>query len=81
MPTLECTLGRRLVFYENPETLEPGRRAMLATWLRNRRHGRDDVAAGRTLGAAMEEVEQSAAASPNRTAEVGAIRRWLAGKS
>jgi exodeoxyribonuclease-1 len=73
-------LGRRLVFYENPDALDPHRRDMLATWLGNRRHGRDDVTAGRTLGTAMEEVEQAAADTPDRAAEVGAIRRWLTGE-
>jgi len=66
-----------LVFYENPDALDPHRRDMLATWLGNRRHGRDGVAAGRTLAAAMAEVEKAAAAVPDRAAEVKAIRRWL----
>jgi len=73
-------LGRRLVFFENPDALDPHRRDMLATWLGNRRHGRDGVAAGRTLGAAMEEVEQKAADMPDRAAEVDAIRGWLEGE-
>ena len=63
-------LGRRLVFYENPEVFAPHRREMLATWLSNRRHGRGGVAAGRTLAAAMDEVEQKAADMPDRAAEV-----------
>ena len=73
-------LGRRLVFFENPETLDPHRRDMLATWLGNRRHGREGVAAGRILGAAKEEVEQAAADMPDRAAEVEAIRGWLEGE-
>jgi hypothetical protein len=28
-------LGRRLIFYENPDALDPHRRGMLATWLGN----------------------------------------------
>jgi exodeoxyribonuclease-1 len=73
-------LGRRLMFYENPDALDPRRRDMLANWLGNRRHGRDGVAAGRTIAAAMEEIEQAAADIPDRAAEVGAIRRWLEGE-
>ncbi len=73
-------LGERLVFYENPEAVDPHRRTMMATWLGNRRHGRDGVAAGRTLAAAMEEVEQKAADMPDRAAEVDAIRGWLEGE-
>ncbi len=73
-------LGRRLVFYENPDVLDPQRHDMLATWLNNRRHGRDGVVAGRTLDDAMEEVEQKAADMPDRAAEVKAIRAWLEGE-
>jgi exodeoxyribonuclease-1 len=73
-------LGRRLVFYENPEALDPRRSAMLATWLGNRRLGRDGVAAGRTIAAAMDEVEQAAADMPDRAEEAAAIRRWLEGE-
>ena len=72
--------GRRLVFFENPDALDPHRRAQLETWLHNRRHGRDGVTAGRTIAAAMEEVEQKAADLPDRAAEVGVIRRWLEGE-
>jgi exodeoxyribonuclease-1 len=68
-------LGRRLVFYENPDSLDPHRRDMLATWLRNRRYGRADVTAGRTLGTAMEEIEQATADMPDLAAEAEAIRR------
>ena len=74
-------LGRRLVYFENPEALDPRRRDMLATWLGNRRHGRDGVAAGRTLDDAIEEVEKAAADMPDRAAEVGVIRHWLEGES
>ena len=42
--------------------------------------GRDGVAAGRTMAAAMEEAEQAATDIPDRAAEVGAIRRWLEGE-
>jgi len=70
-------LGRRLVYFGNPDALDPHRRTQLGTWLSNRRHGRDGVAAGRTLGAAMEEVEKAAADMPDRAAEVGTIQGWL----
>ena len=60
--------------------LDPHRRDMLATWLGNRRHGRDDVAAGRTLTAAMDEVEQKAADMPDRAAEIEVIQGWLEGE-
>ena len=72
-------LGRRLVFYENADALAPHRQTQLDTWLNNRRHGRDGVAAGRTIGAAMDEVEKAAADMPDRAAEVEAIRGWLEG--
>ena len=72
-------LGRRLVFYENADALDPHRRSQLGTWLSNRRNGRDGVTAGRTLATAMAEVEQAAADMPDRAAEVEAIRRWLEG--
>ena len=73
-------LDRRLLFFENPENLDPHRRDMLATWLGNRRHGRDGVVAGRTIAAAMEEVENAAADMPDRAVEVEAIRGWLEGE-
>jgi len=43
--------------------------------------GRDGVTSGRTLADVMEEVEQGAAAMPDRAAEVGVIRRWLEDES
>ena len=73
-------LGRRLVFFENPEALGLHRHDMLATWLNNRRRGREDVVAGRIIAAAMDEVDQKATDMPDRAAEVGAIRRWLEGE-
>ncbi len=47
--------------------------------LDNRRHGREDVTAGRTIAVAMDEVEQATAGMPDRAAEVRAIRHWLEG--
>ena len=73
-------LGRRLVFYENPDALDLHHRDMLATWLGNRRHGREGVAAGRTLGAAKEEVETAVADMPDRAAEIEVIQGWLEGE-
>ena len=67
-------LGRRLVFYEAPDALDPDRRRMLEAWLQNRRHGRDDVKAGRTISEALGEVETL----DGDADAIDAIGDWLA---
>ena len=71
-------LGRRLVYFENRDKLDPARRAQLDTWLNNRRLGREGVAAGRTIDAAQTELEELASSSEHGT-ELGEIRDFFAG--
>ena len=66
-------LARRIVFHEQPVALQPERRHMLEVWLQNRLQGRDGVEAGRTIGDALRELEQST----GPTDALSAIRVWL----
>lgn len=68
-------LARRLVFVNAPEALAGTRRAQLQTWLQNRRLGREDVVAGRTIGDAILELEEGTRS--DQTSEAEAIRMWL----
>ncbi|SDD61900.1 exonuclease domain-containing protein [Ruegeria marina] len=69
-------LGRRIVFLEHPEVLRPELRQSLETWLHNRLHGREGVQAGRTIGDAMADIDES-----EDTGETfAAIRTWLGSK-
>lgn len=70
-------LARRIVFFEQPEVLAPARRQMLEVWLKNRRHGREGVTAGRTIGDAKAELEQEEEQA--EASAVAAIRAWLQG--
>jgi exodeoxyribonuclease-1 len=72
-------LGRRLVYLEEPGVLDPRRRQQLDGWLKNRRHGREGISAGRTIADAMlglDELEAESSWEPNA---IGAIRTWLEG--
>jgi exodeoxyribonuclease-1 len=68
-------LARRLVFLNAPETLPYARRLRLQAWLENRRHGRDQVAAGRTIADAILELDKKA--ETDNAPDTGAIRAWL----
>ena len=70
-------LGRRLVFYEHPECLNPHRRQALSEWLSNRQFGREGVEAGRTLGDALKELDEMKSSLDGLNAEVAEIRAWL----
>jgi len=70
-------LARRIVFHEQPGTLQPERRQMLEVWLQNRLQGRDGVEAGRTLGDALKELDEEA----DTTEAVLDIRKWLEQKT
>ena len=68
-------LARRLVFMNAPEALSTERRGQLQAWLENRRHGRDDVEAGRTISEAIEELNKDTTA--DQVPEIETIRSWL----
>lgn len=70
-------LGRRIVFFEQPEFLRPELREGLETWLRNRLHGREGVKAGRTVGDALSELTDISPADPGAQSAVSDIRIWL----
>jgi len=74
-------LGRRLVFYEHPQALDPQRRSVLAEWIKNRRQGRADVTAGRTLADALEEIGEISASGEVGDPAICAIRNWLEGQT
>ena len=58
-----------------PEALSTERRGQLQAWLENRRHGRDDVEAGRTISEAIEELNKDTTA--DQVPEIETIRSWL----
>jgi exodeoxyribonuclease-1 len=71
-------LARRLVFLEEPSALAPSVRGQFEAWLHNRRNGREGVATGRTLNAALEEAERLSEDIPaGNAAALEAIRQWL----
>ncbi|MEM6375649.1 MAG: hypothetical protein AAF686_05370, partial [Pseudomonadota bacterium] len=69
-------LARRLVFRHAPESLSEGDRSALRAWNSNRLHGREGVEAGRTVTAALEEVEKLFS-DLGETQELSQIRAWL----
>ena len=69
-------LARRLVFQNAPEVLSEGARTALQAWQGNRLHGREGVEAGRTVPAALDELEKLAA-EHDETQELAQIRAWL----
>jgi exodeoxyribonuclease-1 len=69
-------LARRLVFVTAPKAMSTARRDQLQTWLENRRHGREGVAAGRTLQVAIEELDQLTQ-EKGESPEFTGIRLWL----
>ncbi len=72
-------LGRRLVFLEKPDALEPRRRKGLETWLYNRLQGRDGIEAGRTTVDAISELNDL---DPNQadSSEFEEIKTWFKSK-
>jgi exodeoxyribonuclease-1 len=70
-------LGRRLVFLEQPATLNPDRRRQLEIWLSNRRHGREDVDAGRTISEALSEAVKLKEEKPETASRICDIEAWL----
>ena len=70
-------LGRRLIFLEEPAALDESRREQLTQWLRNRQFGQEDVAAGRTIVEAMDELDKRDAVAPDDAERIGTIRAWL----
>lgn len=70
-------LARRIVFHEQLEALQPERRQMFEVWLQNRLQGRDGVEAGRTIGDAFKELEDTSHSDSSTQAAVSAIRAWL----
>jgi exodeoxyribonuclease-1 len=73
-------LGRRLVYFENPDDLLPPCRVQLDTWLGNRRHGREGATAGRTIGDAQAELDEIASSSSEHRPEIDEINNFLAGQ-
>lgn len=71
-------LGRRIVFLEQPEVLRHEIRQGLETWLQYRRHGREGVKAGRTIGDARADLDGIDVDETNASA-LQEIRRWLEG--
>ncbi|MFG5382818.1 exonuclease domain-containing protein [Yoonia sp. R2-816] len=71
-------LARRLVFFDAPEALSERQRANLSHWLINRRHGRENVEAGRTVKAALEELDKLSSERGECEA-IAEIRSWFAG--
>lgn len=69
-------LGRRIVFLEQPEVLRPEIRQGLETWLKYRRHGREGVEAGRTIGEARADLDGIDVDETNASA-LQEIRHWL----
>ncbi|WP_375692112.1 hypothetical protein [Pseudooceanicola sp. LIPI14-2-Ac024] len=69
-------LGRRILFFEQPEALRPELRQVLETWLRNRLHGREGVEAGRTIGDALADLDGIIVDETNASA-LQEIRNWL----
>ena len=63
------------MFVNAPEALSDARRDQLQIWLQNRQYGREGVAAGRTIAAAIAELDGGIEA--DRIAEATAIRNWL----
>jgi exodeoxyribonuclease-1 len=73
-------LGRRLVFLEAPEALDPKLKEQLEQWLEYRRKGREGVKAGRTISDALAEVEKLCAERTDETGKLEEIGRWLSQK-
>ncbi|WP_319824428.1 exonuclease domain-containing protein [Thalassovita sp.] len=69
-------LARRIVFFEQAEVLKPELRRGLEKWLHNRLRGREGVEAGRTVDAALSELEGITADETNASA-LQEIRHWL----
>ena len=70
-------LARRIVFHEQPDALQPERRQMLEVWLQNHLQGREGVEAGRSIGEAFKELEDTLLSDPSAQVAVSAIRAWL----
>ncbi len=70
-------LGRRLVYFEAPELLKPEQRSSLDTWLQNRKQGREGIEAGRTVEAALAEIEELNNDNTASRDAVAVIREWL----
>lgn len=68
-------LARRLVFENAPEVQSNVRREQLQIWLENRRHGREGIEAGRTVDAALAEVDEYAQADVENVPSE--IETWL----
>jgi exodeoxyribonuclease-1 len=67
-------LARRLVFENATQALTSARREQLQAWQKNRRLGREDVVAGRTIPGTLTELEEIEAAD-----QAEAIKVWLEG--